>query len=189
MTAFEYVLALLSVITSLGLAHIVSGFVALANRDHVRFSAEHGLWALTAFATTIGNWGSLWQSRGLISWPAWLVLLSIAMAIGQYAFCVLVTPSADEEAVDLAAFHGRQHRRYAYAYLALIVLAVTQNLLLGWLNTYAGWLRDTLVCLVLAAFVALTLLSRRRWAQLGGSIGFTICSVGLMILSAGIPGR
>jgi hypothetical protein len=188
MTAFEYVLALLSVITSLGLAHLVSGFVALASRDQVRFSAEHCLWALTAFATTIGNWGALWQSRALTSWPAWLVLLSIATAIGQYAFCVLVTPYADKEAIDLAAFHDRQHRRYAFAYMLLIVLAVVQNVLLGWLNAYAGWLRDTIVCFVLAAFVALTLLSRRRWAQLAGSIGFTVCSVGLMILSAGIPG-
>lgn len=188
MTAFEYVLALLSVITSLGLAHIVSGFVALADRTQVRWSLEHGFWSLTAFATTIGNWGSLWQSRFLVSWPAWLVLLSIATAIGQYAFCVLVTPPAGLDPVDLSAFHQRQHRRYAYAYLALIVFAIIQNVLLRWLNAYPGWLRDTIVCCVLAAFVAPTIYSRHRWVHITGSIGFTVCSVSLMILSAGIIG-
>jgi len=95
-----------------------------------------------------------------------MVLVSIATAIGQYAFCVLVTPPAGKDPMDLDLFHRRQHRKYSYA----------------------DWGRDTIACCILAAFVALTLLGQ-LWVQLTGTLGFTVFSVGLMTQSAGIIGQ
>lgn len=172
MTAFDFVFALLSIITSLGLTHLVAGFVRLVSHsERVRFSWVHALWAWSAFGSTIGNWGALWPLRGVESWPNALVLVSLAMVIGQYAFCALVTPPVPAEGpIDLGEFHERQHRRYAIAFLTLIVFAIAQNLMLAKGDAYINWFHDTVMSLIMSVFTVLAILVRARWAQRVGAI-------------------
>ncbi|MBI3438656.1 MAG: hypothetical protein HY054_08425 [Proteobacteria bacterium] len=58
MTSFDYVMALVSIVTSLALTHLIAGAVSLRNARSVRFSFVHALWMWSAFATTVGNWAS-----------------------------------------------------------------------------------------------------------------------------------
>ena len=97
---------------------------------------------VACFATTIGNWGALWGARHLAAWPSWLVILSLAMLIGQYAFSALVCPEQTSgEVIDLRAFYQREKSKFIPAYLAVVVLAILQNI--GLRDTYPAWFSDT----------------------------------------------
>ncbi len=55
-TAFEFVFALLAIVSSLGLTHLVAAFIALIRHaERVRWSAVHALWMWAALTLTIGN--------------------------------------------------------------------------------------------------------------------------------------
>lgn len=84
MTSFELVFALVTIITSLALTHLLAGFVGvLRNAQRAQLSAPHALWAWAALLLTIGNWAFFWSLRTLTSWPAWAVLLSVAAMRSQ----------------------------------------------------------------------------------------------------------
>ncbi|MEQ1493439.1 MAG: hypothetical protein ABL932_23125 [Terricaulis sp.] len=55
MSLFEFVLAFSSVISALGLSHLLAGAVhILRRRKHVRFSLTHALWMWSILAMTMG---------------------------------------------------------------------------------------------------------------------------------------
>lgn len=168
MTVFEFVYGFMSIVTGLAVTHILTGFVALArNARKVRFSLVHGLWAWSAFATTIGNWAASWESRTLPSWPAWTVLLTLATAIGQYAVCAFVTPEIDEsEKIDLAEFHRTKGVFYLWAFFALGIVALAFNVIFGLQHYYSQWLRDTLLTIPLLALLLFAIFVKIPWVQL-----------------------
>ncbi len=120
-----------------------------------------------AFATTVGNWGSFWGLQGIPAWPAWLVLLTIAVALSQYVFCALVSPPISEGEVDLVAWDERSRTLYIAPLLVLIGLSVIQNI--GFREYYADWHRDLILSLVFGAFALLAFTSNR----LGRSVAAT----------------
>lgn len=112
MSAFELVFGLMTIITSLALTHLLTGFVGLLrNAERVRFPVLHAPRAWSALAGTIGNWASYWRLGSQTSWPALAVLLIVATTIVQHVFCSFVTPETPAEGeIDLAAFHHRGSR-------------------------------------------------------------------------------
>ncbi len=167
MTAFELVFSLLTIITSLALTHLLSGFVAvLRNAERVQFSALHGLWAWTAFTLAIGNWASFWSMRALTSWPTGIVLLSVMTIIAQYVFCALVTPElAREGEVDLADFHRREYRRYSFAAIVLFLASLALNFALGGAHFYEEWWRDSVITIAFLMLTVLAFFNAAAWAQ------------------------
>jgi len=165
MTPFEIVFGLLTVIASLALTQVVAAAVNLIRHaSSVRFSWLLTMWMWLAFATTIGNWGAMWGSRHLAAWPSWLVLLSLAMTIGQYAFSALVCPAETTgEPLDLRDFYRREKGKFIPAYLALVVFAILQNIALR--DTYPAWFSDTVYSLVLGAFAVAALVSKSLRVQ------------------------
>ena len=188
MSAFEVVFGLMSIITSLALTHFLAGFVGLLrNAERVRFSALHALWAWSAFASTIGNWASYWGLRTLTSWPAWTVLLTVAIAICQYVFCVLVTPEASAEGeIDLHAFHQHERRRYVLALLALFALSLAFALALGGAQYYAAWWRDSAASLIGLALGLLALLVIAQWAQWISAVSIAVLVTYYMITTCNV---
>lgn len=168
MTSFELVFGLMTIITSLALTHLLTGFVSvLRNAERVRFSVLHGLWAWSAFTLTIGNWASYWGLRSLTSWPAWAVLLILTTTIAQYVFCSFVTPETPAEGtIDLAGFHQREHRRYMLAAAVLFGMSLALNFALGGAHFYADWWRDSLFSIAALVLVVLALFVSARWAQI-----------------------
>lgn len=168
MTSFELVFTLITIVASLALTHILTGFVGLLrNANRVRFSVVHALWAWSAFILTIGNWASFWGLRSLKSWPAWSVLMIVATMIVQYVFCSFVTPGTPAEGkIDLADFHQHEHRRYALAAAVLFGLSLVLNFALGGAHFYVEWWRDSLFSLVALTLALLAVLVRARWVQI-----------------------
>jgi hypothetical protein len=147
MTAFEFIFALMTIITSLAVTHMLTGLVrVLQNVERVRFSLVHGLWAWSAMLLAIGNWASMWGMRAVDVWPAWTVLLCVTVMISLYVFCGLVTPELQGSgSLDLDEFHRRRSLRYASAAVVFFGLAIAANTSLGGAGFYASWVRDNWV--------------------------------------------
>src|SRR5262245_37954562 len=129
MTPFELVFGLPTIIASLALTNLLSGYVeVLRSTARVRFSMQHSLWAWVALTSIIGNWASFWTMRSVTSWPAWAVLLWVLVTIVLYVFCALVAPEKRTDGtMDLADFHRRERRGYILAAVALYGLSIAFN--------------------------------------------------------------
>ena len=114
MTPFEFVLALISVITSLALAKIITGVVSiLRHRNRQDFSLTHALWIWIAFAVVVGNWGGLWQQQRMPDWHAFRLFAWLVSMASLYAFCALVIPDFEQHSrLSLQEFHEREAGRY-----------------------------------------------------------------------------
>jgi hypothetical protein len=133
MTPFDFVFALISIITSLALTQIIGGVVAIIrHRERGGVSFTHALWIWIAFAVLIGNWGALWGVRADPDWPPLRVLGWLMSMTSLYAFCALVIPDVDRgTALNLKAFHEREGRRYILAHNVFAALAVFLVLLIS----------------------------------------------------------
>lgn len=187
MSVFECVFGLFSIILSLGITNLLSGMVeVLRNAGRARFSLEHGLWAWSAFAMSIGNWGSVWELRQLAAWPAWTVLLLVAAVIANYAFCAFVTPHVREEGeIDLVHFHATARRGYAGALLAAALFSTLLNVTLGGMHAYGEWLRDTLLTGP-AVVGALLTFAKASWAQRLGAVLVALMTTYFLIAASNI---
>ena len=128
MTPFEFVFALISIISSLALTRIITGVIAIIrHRERGGFSLTHALWVWIAFAVVVGNWGALWGARVDPDWPAIRILAWLGSMTSLYAFCALVVPEVDSgSSLNLKEFHEREGRRYiiAHNFFALLALAL-----------------------------------------------------------------
>jgi len=188
MTAFEIVFALLTMITSLALAHLLNGFaIILRNASRVRFSALHALWSWIAIALLIGNWASYWEMRLVSSWPAWAVLLIVANFTIQYIFCALVTPETPEVGtLDLEAFHEHAHRRYILALIALLLASLVLNFALGGSQFYQSWWRDSLLTISVLLLSIAAFFINVRWVQLGSATLIAAISTYYMVITCNV---
>ncbi|MGD9980459.1 MAG: hypothetical protein AB7H66_00870 [Hyphomonadaceae bacterium] len=164
MTTFEFVFALISIITSLAVTHLVSGLIAIVRRGRgVRFSLRHALWSWTAFALVVANWAAFWDSRD-IDWPPRMVLIWLAQMIALYAFSSLTVPEVERgEDVDLVAFHESDGKRYIFAHLifaAVIIAGFAMSL-----TSFASWLAASGFAWFDLALTAAALVARPIWLQ------------------------
>jgi len=188
MTAFDYVMGLLSIISSLGLVHLASGFVALVRKGRkVHWSPLLLMWMWIAFGTTIGNWASYWSMHGQSSWSGWFVVLSVFVALGQYAFCAFVTPDIHNDGpIDLDQFHSAEGKRYIIAFLALVAVAAAQNLAGEVVGNYVFWKRDLVMCAIDGGLGLVALIARPRWAQFVAAISLTGIASWFLFATTGI---
>ena len=128
MTPFEFVFALISIISSLALTKIITGVVAIIrHRERGGLSLTHAFWVWIAFAVVVGNWGALWGARADPDWPAIRILAWIGSMTSLYAFCALVVPDVEGDApLNLKEFHEREAGRYiiAHNFFALVALSL-----------------------------------------------------------------
>lgn len=173
MSLFEFVLAFSSVISALGLSHLLAGAVhILRRRKHVRFSLTHALWMWSILAMTMGNWAADWQLRSLTEWPAWTVLWLITSKVAQYVLCVFVTPdfTPNEETIDLVAFHEREGGNYLWAMIAFCAVALLFNITFS--GFYGSWLRDSIITITASALTFLAIFVKARWVHIGVAAAF-----------------
>jgi hypothetical protein len=118
MTPFEFVFALISVVTSLALTKIITGVVSIIrHEDRHDFSLTHALWIWVAFAVVLGNWAALWTQRTVPDWHAFRLLSWLLSMTSIYAFCALVIPDFEQATrLSLKEFHERESHRYIIAH-------------------------------------------------------------------------
>ena len=150
MTPFEYVLALVSIVVSLGVTHLLAGIAGLVqHRQRVRFSWLHAGWVAMALGALLDLWLNMWMLRDVQQWRLGTIALVFLTAAILYVQTVLVTPALPAEGgLDLREFHARERRNYVGASIVYMAPAAVLNATLmgmSWLN------------LVIAVVVALEL--------------------------------
>jgi hypothetical protein len=171
MTSFEFVFGMISVITSLALARLLSGCVGLyRHAEHVRFSFRHGCWTAMAFMLLLGNWAQFWRFHDIGAWGVPDVLIPLLFVGVLYAFCDLVMPGEPKEGqvLDLREYHERQGRRYktmqlAFSVMAMLVVARSTGSLERWFTASS-------FAMVAAACTILALRTRRVWLDTAAAV-------------------
>ena len=168
MTPFEFVFALISIITSLALTKIITGVVAIIrHKDRAGFSLTHAVWVWVAFAVVIGNWGALWGGRTNPDWPAVRVLAWLTSMTSLYTFCALVVPEVERRTpLNLEEFHEQEGRRYIIAHNVFALLAIMLVLTLSGLT--GSSMVDLVPPIIAFLFGTAALLTRGR-TQLAAS--------------------
>lgn len=128
MTIFEYVMILLSVVISLGLAKLLETHAHLLKHGKgVKWSATYVGWLLMLLFAQIDIWASLWQVHANGRWTALEIGLSLLAAASLFYATIFATPETTAEEVDLWAFHLANRRRYATALLLYCVIGGVLN--------------------------------------------------------------
>lgn len=118
MTLFDSIFALISIVTSLALAQLITGVVNVARRiERAKVSLTHAAWVWLAFVLVIGNWAALFGTQADPDWPPVRILLWLLAMVSLYAFTALVLPQARAgEELDLREFERRYRRSYIVAH-------------------------------------------------------------------------
>ena len=130
MSAFEFVIAMVSVVLSLGVAHSLGGLAQLLQGSHkVRWSLTHAVWWAVIFSCNLDLWLSLWVIPQDRSWPFVSFLAAFGAACMVYLANYLATPrpAAGAEVIDLWSFHMANRKRYLTAQLSYLLIGIVLN--------------------------------------------------------------
>lgn len=186
MSSFEFVFSLISVVTSLALAHMITGIINLM-RNGARLSWRHGLWTWAAFALLVGNWAGFWRYVALDDWSAFLILSNLGFMISLYVVCTLVIPEMDRhEKVDLVAFHDREGRRYIGAHFVFALLAIVFNLASNGVGQTA--FRNSSLAAVAMALTVTAFFIRSVRIQTGAALALAVLATSFLIGNTHVPG-
>jgi hypothetical protein len=114
MSLFEYVIVLISVVLSLGLAKVLeshAGLLRLGKR--VRWSPTCLAWLLIILLWHIDIWASLWVLREATTWEWSTISGALLATMSLFYASVLSSPRIEDDGpVDLWTFHMENRRRY-----------------------------------------------------------------------------
>jgi hypothetical protein len=169
MGAFEHIIALLSFVYALAIAHLLLTLAGLIRAsERVRFSWLHGFWMANALIVLIVDWISFWDLRSLPRYGIGTIFLFVGIALIDYLQAALVCPEIPAEGpIDLVQFHAAQSRRYIGAFAAAATMALVTNTVLGGAFNIAEWERQNLAAAPLLAVALVAAIFRARWVQIG----------------------
>jgi len=181
-TPFEFVFALISIITSLALTQIIAGVVAIIrHRRRGSLSLTHALWIWIAFAVVVGNWGALWGTQADPAWPAIRVFAWLISMTSLYAFCALVIPEIDRnKPLDLNDFHEHEGRRYIIAHNVFALLASIMAVLVSGLSVES---RNFLLPSTIAFVLGTVALATRGRAQTVATVPIALLALAFMLVN------
>lgn len=186
MSSFEFIFGLISVVTSLALAHMITGIVNLM-RNGAKLSWRHGLWTWAAFALLVGNWAGLWRYVAVDDWSAFLILSNLGFMVSLYVVCTLVIPEMDRhEKIDLVDFHDREGRRYIGAHFVFALLAILFNLASNGLGLIAS--RNASLAAVAMILAATAFFFRSVRIQTGAALVFAVLATSFLIGNTHVSG-
>lgn len=129
MSIFDYVMILLSVVISLGLAKLLENHAHLIKHGkRVTWSAVYLGWLVIMVLAEIDTWASLWQVHTNARWTALDIGLSLLAAALLFYASILSTPeTTGDEPIDLWDFHLTNRHRYLWTLVGYMAVG-------AWLN-------------------------------------------------------
>ena len=179
MSAFDFILSLLSFVYALALGQVLTSTGRLlVERRRVRFSGLLALAMLNAVIQVYICWLSLWDYRDTQGFDLYTVTLFFLSAILIYIFCVTVSPDpAPEGEIDLEAFFWANHRLFYGAYAVLVVLFIASTAVFLRTSQPHLFLQEALSNIPFLILSLIAIFTRRRWAQWAAGITLAIMSV------------
>jgi hypothetical protein len=179
MSPFDYVMALLSLVYALALAHVLSraGAFILA-RDRVRFSGLQALAMVNAVLQVFLSWLSSWNLHALAEWDLATIAIGFAYAITVYFLCAAAAPDLGEGPLDLETFYWRNHRIF-YGVVALYGVVSLLAALPLLRSLQSGVVMESeLTTLLVFVPCALAIFIPSRWAQWASGVGLLAITIG-----------
>lgn len=132
MTIFDYVMILLSVVISLGLARLLETHAQLMKHGRrVRWSPTYLLWLVVLLFAHIDIWASLWQVHDHARWSAADIGATLLACALLFYSAIFATPDMDGDGdIDLWAFHIDNRRRYLGALFGYMAVGAWLNVTL-----------------------------------------------------------
>lgn len=129
MSIFEYVMILISVVISLGLARLLETHANLMKQGkRVTWSVTYLGWLLVLVLAQIDVWASLWQVHENARWTATDIGLGLLAAMTLFYASIFASPDlSDGEPIDLWAFHQDNRRRYIGALVGYMLIGTWLN--------------------------------------------------------------
>jgi hypothetical protein len=164
MTIFDYVMLLISVVLSLGLARLLETHARLIKRGAaVRWSAVYLAWFAIVGAMHVDLWATLWAVHTTTNWGWTEVMAFFFQAVALFYGSVLLAPDEPGETIDLWQFHLENRRRYIPA--VIVYTALGCWLSLTFLPTEQFLSAVYTVGLPLVAGCVLAMAASSLWAQ------------------------
>lgn len=173
MAIFDYVMLLVSVVLSLGLARLLETHARLVKRGStVTWSAVYMAWLLVLGAMHVDLWATLWVIRKQTNWPWTMVLGYFFQAIALFYSTVLVTPDEGAPTTDLWQFHLENRRRY----LTTLIISTLLGSLLAMTFVSPGRFLFAVctVTLPLCGFCLLAMIADSAGAQRVAALGMIV---------------
>ncbi len=166
MSAFDFIITLLSFVYSLAIAHVLSGVGRIVrHRRTITWSPPHALWTASVLLLIVGNWLSMWDFRQLPEVSIQTVALGSFYAVLLYLMATFVTPDVESpDQRDLRVFHEQERRTYIGATTVLIVVSLALNLAAGHIGV-SNWAEQNLLVLAMLPVSLVALFVRRVWLQ------------------------
>jgi hypothetical protein len=170
MTIFEYVMVLVSVVLSLGLARVLETHANLMKAgSRVRWSPTYVLWLAITVAGQIDVWAGLWTLQAAAVWTWSTLVIVLASAAALFYAAVLSSPDLQpDRTLDLWAFHLDNRRRYVGAILAYLLISFLSNVSVlpdGRFET-----ANLVIGLPMLGLLLLAIFVRNRWAQIAAAV-------------------
>lgn len=166
MSTFDIVVALLSFVYALALAHLLQGLAELIQaRDRVRWSIVHASWMLMALIVLVNNWLSIIPLQKA-DWTTPVILMMFGLSALQYFTCSLLMPPIPEHgSIDLHAFQHENGWTFILPYVLMVVPVLGVNFVFN--DLYGGKTHDILVFLLACwpIYVAAMLLGLSAWRR------------------------
>lgn len=123
---FDHLMALISIILSLGIATLVAFSATLVHRQKkVRLSAPQLMWAATIFLAQVEFWLSAYGFRAIAAASVASILFVLFVPVLHYLQAVLVVPEERPgEVIDLRRHHDENYREYIGAGVATDVITM-----------------------------------------------------------------
>jgi hypothetical protein len=188
MSAFDYILLLLSFVFALALTHLLSrvGELLLARR-RVRFSGLQALVILNAITQVYVGWLTIWDTHSVKVWDLMTITVFFLFAIGNYFVCVAASPEMPAEGtIDMEASYW-SNRRLFYGVLAVLsVVSLGTNFAFLKTTDSALFLQTDLLTLpfFLPSLLALTVSA--KWAQWASGLGLLALSISWCVVFVGV---
>ena len=123
MAIFDYVMLLISVVLSLGLARLLETHARLIKRGAaVRWSATYLAWLAIVGAMHVDLWATLWSVHTNTHWRWTEIMGFFFQAVALFYGAVLLAPDEPLESIDLWRFHLENRRRYIPAVIVYTLL-------------------------------------------------------------------
>lgn len=165
MSSFEFVSVLLSLVVSLGLAHLLTAIARMLQAKDLKFSFLLAGWIGVALFNCLDLWFSLWAARETPIWSLGYILLWLAAATSIYMFAWLVVPEGKLDGVDLRAYHYENRRRFLPAAAAYLACGFIINMTVAQFQTLASFTAIAYFLPIIVAWIW-----PNRWVQFGALI-------------------
>ncbi len=131
MTAFEYVIVLISIILGLGITQIMTGLADLVHQwGKVKLYWPHLIWIVLVFVLHIQDWWDTYNLQTFQPWRLPTFLFFSLYPVNLFILARILFPfNPPEGIIDLKVFYYANFRKFFLCTMVLNVLSVVANII------------------------------------------------------------